>query len=69
MGNNNGWRDYKKLVLHEMGENTKRLDRVIESLGNLQSDVAGLKMKASIAGGVAGLVATGIVTALLQMWK
>lgn len=42
---------------------------VRDDIKSLQKDVAGLKVKAAIAGGVAGLVGTGIVTMLLAAFK
>ncbi len=45
------------------------LNEVRNDIKGLKDDVAGLKVKAAIAGGVAGLVGTGIVTAVLTYFK
>ncbi len=65
----NDWNEYKRLFLHEIDENSKRFDRVFDTLQALKEDVGGLKVKAAIAGGVAGLIGTGIVSAVISIWK
>jgi len=45
------------------------LNEVRNDIKGLKDDVASLKVKAAIAGGVAGLVGTGIVTAVLTYFK
>lgn len=66
---NNDWNEYKQLFLHEVEENSKRFDKVFETLQSLREDVGGLKVKAAIAGGTAGLIGTGIVSTLFHLWK
>jgi len=58
----NDWNDYKQLFLHKMEEDEKRWEKVFEVLSDLKTDVGGLKVKAAIAGGIAGVVGTAVVT-------
>ncbi len=66
---NNGWNEYKKLILSELEENKEFRKEVREILASLRDDVGGLKIKAGIAGGVAGIVGTGIVSIALAAFK
>lgn len=65
----NGWNRYEKLVLHEIQENGKRFEAIGKTLAQLSGEVATLKVKAAVAGGMAGMVGTGLVSALLSFWK
>lgn len=65
----NDWNEYKKLILFEMKENGKRFEEISHILSTLTTDVSGLKIKAAIAGGMAGIVGTGIVTMILSAFK
>jgi hypothetical protein len=65
----NDWTAYKELFLYEMKENGKRFTIITDALGELRDDVAALKVKAAIVGGIAGIVGTGIVTAVLSAFK
>jgi len=65
----NDWNEYKKLLIHEMTENASFRKTVSEALTKLSEDVSGLKVKAAIAGGAAGIVGTGLMTAVLSAWK
>ncbi len=46
-----------------------RLDRIEAKMDGIIPVLEGLKVKAAIAGGLAGLVGTGIVTMLLSAFK
>ena len=65
----NGWDEYKKLILHELEENTLTLKEVSKAISDIKSDVSALKVKAAVAGGIAGMVGTGLVTAILTVFK
>lgn len=65
----NGWNEYKKLFISEMEANKKFRDETRTILGDMREDIAGLKVKAAIAGGMAGIVATGIVSMVLAAFK
>jgi hypothetical protein len=45
------------------------LNEVRKDVKSLKDDVSGLKVKAAIAGGMAGLVGTGVVSVLLAYFK
>lgn len=65
----NDWNEYKKLILHEMKENGRKFEHISDILDIMAKDISTLKVKAAIAGGVAGLVGTGIVTMVLSAFK
>lgn len=72
----NDWNQYKELFLHEMKENGKHFAHVADVLESLRTDLAmvkmdvgGLKTKAAIAGGMAGVVGTAVVTLVISMLK
>lgn len=65
----NGWDEYKKLILSELQDNKDFRKEVRDVLTNLRTDIGGLKVKAAMAGGIAGIVGTGAVTVLVSLWK
>ncbi len=65
----NDWNEYKKLVVFEMQETRTTLKQIALTLDALKADVGGLKLKAAMAGGAAGIVATGLVSLAVQLWK
>ena len=65
----NDWSEYKKLVLFEIQENGKRFENISEMISALKEDVSGLKGKAAVAGGVAGLIGTAIISLIVNIWK
>lgn len=69
MARNNGWDEYKRLILHEMKENSKKFDKLFDAIEMLRLDVGGLKVKAAIAGGMAGIVGTGLMSLAIKLWK
>jgi hypothetical protein len=65
----NDWNEYKRLILSKMDEDEKRWTKMFEIVSGIKSDVSGLKAKAAIAGGIAGVVGTAVVTAVVELWK
>lgn len=72
----NDWNAYRELVLHEMKETGKQFTHITGALEDLRVDLAsikmdvgGLKTKAAIAGGAAGVIGTAIVTFVFGMFK
>lgn len=65
----NDWNEYKRLFLSDQIENKQFRLMVLDKLSHLSSDVSGLKIKAAIAGGMAGIVGTALVTAALAAFK
>lgn len=71
----NDWTAYKELFLHEMRENGKHfihityaLENLNKDLGAVKIDVGRLKVRATIAGGIAGLIGTGLITIIIALW-
>ncbi len=72
----NDWNEYKQLFLAELIESKEfrtevraMVQRVDNAMGNINTEIGKLKVKAAIAGGIAGLVGTGIVTAVITAFK
>lgn len=65
----NDWNEYKRLFINEMDANKKFREGVMTAISDLGKDVSGLKVKAAIAGGMAGIVGTGIVSMILSAFK
>lgn len=65
----NDWNEWKKLLISELDENKKFRSTVTTILSTMQTDIGGLKIKAAIAGGIAGIVGTGAVTMILSAFK
>jgi len=65
----NDWNEYKMLVLSKMEEDEKRWDKMFTIISSIKSDVSGLKTKAAIAGGIAGVIGTAVVTAAVELLK
>ncbi len=65
----NDWNQYKELFLHKLEEDEKRWEKAFAVLDSLKADVGGLKMKAAIAGGAAGVIGTAVVTFVFSMLK
>lgn len=65
----NDWNQYKELFLHKLEEDEKRWERVFNVLESLKGDVGGLKVKATLAGGVAGIIGTAVVTLIFSLVK
>ena len=56
MAEDNGWSKYEKLVMDKLDEHDERFGNVEEKLTQIQVDIATLKVKAGVWGGVAGLI-------------
>ena len=52
----NGWNQYQKLVMDKLTEHDEKFSSIEEKLIRLQVDLATLKVKAGVWGGVAGLI-------------
>jgi len=74
VADNNGWDEYKKLILKEIKDLSdktsrleKRMDTQMELISTIREDIAGLKVKSGIwgfiGGGIPSLVA--VITILL----
>lgn len=61
----NGWTQYQKLVLAELERLSEETTKIKESLSNIQIEIAMLKVKSGLWGGVAGLF-TVLIGVLIQ---
>ncbi|KKN30159.1 hypothetical protein LCGC14_0836730 [marine sediment metagenome] len=69
------WNAYRELFLHEMKENRKQFNHIADALKELSKEMAiikieigQLKVKASLVGGIAGLIGAGLMTAVIKLW-
>jgi hypothetical protein len=56
MTETNGWNQYQKLVMDKLTEHDEKFTSIEDKLVKLQVDLATLKVKAGVWGGVAGLI-------------
>ena len=56
MADTNGWNQYQKLVMDKLDEHDEKFTNIETKLTQIQVDIATLKVKAGVWGGVAGLV-------------
>ena len=56
MADRNGWNQYQKLVMDKLDEHDEKFTNIESKLTQIQVDIATLKVKAGVWGGVAGLV-------------
>lgn len=66
--NPNGWGEWSKHVLKELERLNKEINKIDQRVSNLEVEVAKLQVKASIWGGVTGLVTT-LIALVLQYLK
>ena len=65
----NGWSKYEKLVMDKLGEHDERFGNVEEKLTQIQVDIATLKVKAGIWGGIGGLIPVVIAIVMFMASK
>ena len=56
MADTNGWNQYQKLVMDKLDEHDEKFTNIESKLTQIQVDIATLKVKAGVWGGVAGVV-------------
>ena len=56
MTETNGWDHYQKLVIDKLGEHDEKFTSIESKLMKIQVDLATLKVKAGIWGGLAGMI-------------
>ena len=56
MADTNGWNQYQKLVMDKLDEHNEKFTNIESKLTQIQVDIATLKVKAGVWGGIAGLV-------------
>ena len=62
----NGWSKYEKLVMDKLDEHDDRFGNVEEMLTQVRVDIATLKVKAGLWGGIGGLIP--VVIALVMVF-
>lgn len=62
------WRDYQKLVLGDLRRISQEIGVVQKDLHRLSLDVAQLKIKAGLFGGVIGGMASALLVAFVEFW-
>ena len=66
MTETNGWGQYQKLVMDKLGEHDDKFTSIEDKLMKIQVDLATLKVKAGVWGGVAGLIP--VVVAIVMFY-
>ena len=56
MADTYGWNQYQKLVMDKLDEHDVKFTNIESKLTQIQVDIATLKVKAGVWGGIAGLV-------------
>ena len=56
MAESNGWDQYQKLVMDKLSEHDDKFGSIESKLTQIQVDIATLKVKAGVWGGIAGLI-------------
>ena len=64
MAEQNGWDQYQKLVIDKLGEHDEKFTSIDSKLTKIQIDIATLKVKAGVWGGIAGLIPVVIATVM-----
>ena len=56
MAQENGWSQYQKLVVGKLDDHDGKFTSIEDKLTKIQVDLATLKVKAGVWGGIAGLI-------------
>ena len=56
MAENDGWSKYEKMVIEKLDDHDTKFSHIEDKLTQIQVDIATLKVKAGVWGGIAGLV-------------
>jgi len=68
MSDNNGWDEYKRLVLNELEQNNKRLLRIEKRLNKIDQHIVEHKTKIYMASGVVSIIFSAIVATLFRVF-
>ena len=66
---NNGWAEYKRRVLYQLEELTRKSDAIEKKLDDLKTDVVVLKTKAVMYSAVTCFILTAIIQFILIVVK
>ena len=56
MAENNGWSKYEKMVIDKLDDHDDKFSGIEDKLTQIQVDIATLKVKAGVGGGIGGLI-------------
>ena len=56
MAENNGWSKYEKMVIDKLDDHDDKFNGIESKLTQIQVDIATLKVKAGVWGGIGGLI-------------
>ena len=56
MAENNGWSQYEKMVIDKLDDHDGKFNGIEDKLTQIQVDIATLKVKAGVWGGIGGLI-------------
>ena len=56
MAENNGWSKYEKMVIDKLDDHDDKFSGIEDKLTQIQVDIATLKVKAGVWGGIGGLI-------------
>jgi len=65
----NGWNEYQKLVLDKLEKNDQSHVALAQTLEKMHIDLAGLKVRSSLAGAIAGFLASAAVAVAVALLK
>ena len=65
----NGWAQYQKLVMEKLEKHDGKFSNIDSKLTQIQIDIATLKVKAGVWGGIAGLVPVVLGLVLFYVTK
>ena len=56
MADDNGWSKYEKMVIEKLDDHDDKFSGIEDKLTQIQVDIATLKVKAGVWGGIGGLI-------------
>ena len=56
MADDNGWSKYEKMVIEKLDDHDDKFNGIEDKLTQIQVDIATLKVKAGVWGGIGGLI-------------
>ena len=69
MAEDNGWSKYEKMVIDKLDDHDDKFGLIESKLTQIQVDIATLKVKAGVWGGIAGLVPVVLGLVLFYVTK
>ena len=69
MAEDNGWSKYEKMVIDKLDDHDDKFGLIENKLTQIQVDIATLKVKAGVWGGIAGLVPVVLGLVLFYVTK